>query len=257
MSTPDDLERQLQSMAEFDRQEDAVGECPEEWWVVSHGELEAERAHALTHDTHSCSARDRLEQLTSPMDEGVADEIVAAALAACRPAANDPAPGRGPARPRRWWTPTVILAGISIAAAVGAVWLLRSPDELGDAMPIHVVPHRLELGGTAHILGADGPGPRRYGPGDELLLRALPMASGSPPRHIELQAVPARGGMRRAIESAVSVDPSGTIELRVRIADQLETGPWSLRLELGDPRVCMPGKSGCIELTAPIEIVSE
>ena len=257
MSTPEDLEVLLRSMAQFDRQEDAIGECPEEWWAVSRGELETKRAHALTHQTHSSSARDQLEQLTSPIDGDVADAIVAAALEACRPAANDPAPSQGPTRAKRWWSPTMFLAGISLAAALGAVWLLRSPDQLDDATPIHVVPHRLELGGTAHILGADRPGSRRYGPADELIIRAIPLASGPPPGHIELHAIPTNGGIRRAIEPTVHIDPSGTIELHVRIAEQLEAGPWSLRLELGDPRACVPGQSGCIELRAPIEIVSE
>lgn len=252
MTPPDDFEL----MTELDRREDAVGRCPEEWWAVSIGEASPEHAHELTRESLPASDRAHLEQLTTPLDDQTASAIIAKTMAACHPAANDPGPSDDSTPPRRWIPPTVLVAGLALAAALGILWIRQGPDG-ADSTPIHVIPHRLELGGTAHVLGPGAPGPRTYGPNDELLLRAVPLASGPPPEHVELHAVPMDGGARLTLSPRVRMGDGGAVEVRAPIAQRLEAGRWTLRLELGDPRACMPGAEGCIELATQIQVVDE
>ncbi len=218
MSAIDDLEGDLELMAVFDRQDDAVASCPE-------------------------------PQLES-MDQARAEQIYAEArrLAPPRPASSG--------HRIRWVLPAV---GMSMAAAA-LLWLggvdRGSPEPVTS--DVATAPHRIELGGTARTLGSDHPTPRAYRPGDDFLLRAVPLrdrAEGAAATGATLFAIPA-DGPRRRLELPRTRASDGVIEFRGDIAALLAPGRWTLRLELSASGECTPRSDNCVEAEAHLEILA-
>ncbi|MEM7154813.1 MAG: hypothetical protein AAF799_18330 [Myxococcota bacterium] len=244
----DELEGMLEQMADFDRQEHAVGTMPDSWWAVSNGELDTDEVEA---STESAEDRERLTALMSPLPDDRGDAIVQKILQEHRPA-SPVVPLRPPAR-RRWGAPAVVAVGLAVAAAV-LLWVPRGQAPGSDS-GITLVPHRIELGGTAKVLGEDDEAPRAYGPGDDFLLRAQPIEASSAATEARLFAVSEADGRRRFLDVTPTRGQDGAFEFRAPIATVLGPGPWTLRVEIGPPGGCPRTTDDCIEVHARIEIV--
>ncbi|MCH9686972.1 MAG: hypothetical protein K0V04_36390 [Deltaproteobacteria bacterium] len=241
MTDPKDIDRAIEQMAVFDRCEREQDSCPDPWWAVSRGDLPSEQARATEHDALT---PEQFEALMTPLDQTQTDSIVEAVMRS-----SAPRPVRG-----RWRWPTVIVLGLSVAAGL-VLWVWLGGSTAPAAAEL--MPHRLELGGTARMLGAAASTPRAYGPGDEFLLRAVPESSGKGAPPAQLYAIPRGGGPRRTIDLPQAHGKDDVIEFRGDISERLPPGGWVLRLELGGPERCRAqGDEGCVEAEVDIEVVA-
>lgn len=228
MSTPaddDDIERALESMAQFDRQQASVDAAPE----------------AVDVDLSSGEREEILRRVSREFARGGPDDAPPETLT-LRPRSNR-------------WIAVAASVGLGLAAAL-LLWIFSAPvaPAPGDGVgSVAVAPHRVELGGTARVLGDVGAGPRAYGPGDDFVLRVVPLSAA------RTTEVPARlfvlsdGGRRRLDLPKRRSD--GTIEFFGKIAETLPPGVWILRTELGSPDACVVGREGCLHLDVTISII--
>lgn len=190
-----------------------------------------------------------------PLDESRATAILDAVMRLAEPLSPEtsvPATIPPPTRARRL-LPTSLAIGVAMAAGL-VLWVaLRSgaPDSVPD-----IVPHRLELGGTARVLGPSDEAPRAYGPGDELLLRAIPQRPDAAVPEARLFAIPWSGGPRRVVSLPVTRATDGALELRGDIGQHLPAGRYIMLLQLGGASQCVLGGQGCFEAEVPIEVLS-
>lgn len=246
---PDELNRALQQMADFDRQEHAVAKCPESWWAVSNGELSPEEV-----DGTNEAEDERLAALMGPLPEAQSDAILQKILQEQAPAPAPAAPvvPLRPASRRRWLAPAVVV-GLAVAAAV-LLWIPRSQVP-GSGPGLNLVPYRAELGGTAKVLGEDDEAPRVYGPGDDFVFRAVPTKTTSAGAEARLYAVSEADGRRKFIHATTSRAKDGAFEFRPDIAAELLRGRWLLRVEIGPAGGCPRSTDDCTEVHARVEIV--
>jgi hypothetical protein len=193
------------------------------------------------------------DELTAPLDESRAAEILDAVMKASssRPSAAPVVAAALPRARARWVRSATLAVGVSMAAALA---LCVARTDAPDPLPT-LVPHHLELGGTARVLGPTGDAPRAYGPGDELLLRAVPERPDTSVPDARLFATPQGGGPRRVVGFPAVRAADGALELRGDITEWLPAGRYVLRLELGGPSRCDPGGQGCVEAEVPIEVL--
>lgn len=168
-----------------------------------------------------------------------------------------------PAATVHWLRPA--LAGAAVAAAVAAgLWLTLRPAPPTDPEPpqwVAVGPHALQLGGTARLLGAPQAAapdtPRAYGPGDTVLVRALPSAASQPSAAADgrVYAVPHQGGQPRLLPWSAQRADDGALEFSGPVTNALPPGVWRLEVELGPAEQCQRDRTRCYVVSALIEVV--
>jgi len=230
MSAPsdddDDVERALERIADFDRQESSVEAAPV---VGAEAELSSREQNAI---------------LRRVLDQR-------------EPTAGD-IPLPVPPQNVRWLTATAAVV-LGLAAAF-ALWIARSQPE--PAIPgvggsVVMAPHRLELGGTARVLGGEGTGPRAYGPGDDFVLRVVPLhpPAGATQTEARLFSLRDAEATERPLDMPMRPAADGVIEFYGEVAESLSPGRWLLRVELGSLDACADDSKGCARLDVAITIV--
>ena len=266
MSTSEDSSERaaqelLEQIAAFDRQEEAVGECPQPWWDVGPGqspptkeecaELSDEQNELLGALMAPISEARTASILDAVMAERTADqpaEPVADAEATSAPSSLTERRSRSP-----WLLPGVTSAAIAIAASL--VFFLSGPKTPDPATFDAVGPYRSEV--TALVLGGSPPPPsgRVYGPGDEFVLSLVPTDGRPAAAPARLVAVPAHGGYPIAIDATPRVDDRGVIELRQELAAVLSPGEWRLHVEVGSVSQCAQAPTTCFQDNLNVVVV--
>ncbi len=223
-SDDDLLSRAMEAMAEFDRQEAAI--------------------EAALSDAPDA------EPLGLP--ESRQAEIVRAAVAhAAEPEPEPAIPIEGGSRPQPWRR--AMLGIVGLAAVLALVWTLgrsgAEPRELG--------PLQLQLGGTARTLGPPDGAPRRYGAGDDFVLRVRPEGWSLGDVPIRVSAFPDSDAAPRRLELSRTSASDGAAEFRGAIANVLPAGRWTLRAEVGLPEDCDRRATSCRVLETEIDVVGD
>ena len=158
-----------------------------------------------------------------------------------------------PARGRR--ASVVAGAVLAAAAAVLLLWRARAERPTPPVGPLEV-----QLGGTSRVLGVSDAQPRRYGPGDDFVLRLVPHGWAA-------DRVPARltayspDGERRPLPWTPAIAFDGAIEFRGDISAVLSAGGWALRAEVGHFEACerptRASPDACTVAEAKVELVPD
>ncbi|MBL4684529.1 MAG: hypothetical protein JKY37_08070 [Nannocystaceae bacterium] len=261
----DETENALEAMAAFDRQELAADECPQAWRAVASGELSVDEACVQTGEDPSSTRAEELASLLSPPDQKVTDAILerlAQTRSAVRSRDVRPMDVRPmDVRPRRWAATAAVAVAFSLAAAL-VVWFARpAPSSPGRADQRvaggALASYRLELGGTARMLGADDASPRAYGPGDDFLLRAVPVTNGVVASYATATATPDSSERAEATPLALAVSQASdhVLEFRGSIAELLAPGLWSIEVHLGPAEACASQTDRCVLAQVQILVV--
>lgn len=266
----DETEIALEAMAAFDRQELAVDECPQPWRAVASGERSVGEACVQTGEAPSSTRAEELASLLSPPDQEVTDAILerlAQARSAVGPMDVRPMDVRPTElrptelRPRRWAATAAVAVAFSLAASL-VVWFARPAPSSPGRADLHVVEgaiasYRLELGGTARMLGADDASPRAYGPGDDFLLRAVPVTNGVVASDATATATPDSSERAEATPLALAVSQASdhVLEFRGSIAELLAPGLWSIEVHLGPAEACALQTDRCVLAQVQILVV--